>query len=547
MTATRTTAEQRAIVRPERVVGELLRAHAEAMPRARFLTCDERELAFGALDGRSDDVAAGLSAAGVTRGNRVAIVCLNRIEMLELFFGVAKLGAIQVPLNAFLKGEFLRYQLADCKASALVVDAAGLEAVAPMLSTLEDLRLLVTLDAHPSVRVRPAVRVCSYAEVTAAGSGPVPAVQVAPGDLMSIVYTSGTTGQPKGCMLSHGYYARVGRVSGDASELVVDDVLWTALPLFHGAARMMILMAGLLRGLPVVIDSQFSVSGFLPRARQVGATIYSGVGAMGSALLATEPTSDDRAHRLRKIGLVPFPAERQQELAERYGVEVNAELFGQTECVPVTYSPSSGPRNPASCGRPAPDLDVVLLEDDDRPVATGQVGEICVRPREPLSMFSGYWGKPEATVEASRTLWHHTGDYGRAEEDGFIVFVDRKKDAVRRRGENVSTQELEAAISVHPAIAEVAVHAVPSAATDDDIKVCLVLVTGSEVTPAGLFAFFKERLPFFAVPRYVEIVPDLPRNAVARVLKHELRKRPMTDAVWDFEALGLTVGRDERR
>ena len=268
---------------------------------------------------------------------------------------------------------------------------------------------------------------------------------------------------------------------------------------------------------------------------------------MGSALLATEPTSEDRAHRLRKIGLVPFPAERQQLLAERYGVEVNAELFGQTECVPVTYSPSSGPRKPASCGRPAPDLEVVLLDDDDRPVEPGQVGEICARPREPLSMFSGYWGKPEATVQASRSLWHHTGDYGRVTEDGFVVFVDRKKDAVRRRGENVSTQELEAAISQHPAIAEVAVHAVPSAVTDDDIKACLVLTAGCEIVPAELFAFFKEQLPFFAIPRYVEIVPELPRNAVARVLKHELRKRPLTDAVWDFEALGMSVARDQRR
>ena len=174
MTATQAAAEQRAIVRPERVVGELLRVHAHVMPQARFLTCDEHELAFGALDVRSDEVAAGLSAAGVTRGDRVAIVCLNRIEMLELFFGVAKLGAIQVPLNAFLKGEFLRYQLADCRASTLIVDAAGLDAVAPMLSTLEELRLLVTLDAHPPVQVPSAVRVCSYAEVTAArlGAGP---------------------------------------------------------------------------------------------------------------------------------------------------------------------------------------------------------------------------------------------------------------------------------------------------------------------------------------------------------------------------------------
>jgi carnitine-CoA ligase len=546
MTGTQAPAPERAAARPERVVGDLLRAQARVIPEARFLCCGERDFVFGAVDRRSDEVAAGLCEAGVRKGDRVAIVCLNRVEMLELFFAVAKLGAIQVPLNAFLKGEFLRYQLADCRASALVVDAAALAAVEPMLATLSDLRLVVTLEDQPAAVVPPAVRMCAYGELSAV-AGSLPRVEVSAADLMSIVYTSGTTGQPKGCMLSHGYYTRVARVTGGAIELAVDDVLWTALPLFHGAARMMALSACLVRGLPVVIEPEFSASRFLARAVEVGATIFAGVGAMGAALLGTAPSAVDREHRLRLMMLIPLPAERQAVLAERFGVDVYAELFGQTECVPVTCSRLGGPRHAASCGRPAGDLEVALLDDEDRPVPTGSVGEICARPREPLVMFSGYWGKPDATVDASRTLWHHTGDYGRADADGFIYFADRKKDAVRRRGENVSTQELEAAIIMHPSIAEVAAHAVPAAATDDDIKVCLVLVEGGEVTAAGLFGFFKEHLPFFAMPRYVEILDELPKNAVARVLKHELRKRPMTEAVWDFEALGLTVKRDERR
>jgi len=541
MTQTQTTTMSRATARPERVVGELLRAQARERPDARFVTCGESDLSFAEMDARSDRVAAGLWEAGVRSGDRVAIVCLNRIEMLELFFAVAKLGAIQVPLNAFLKGEFLRYQLADCQASALVVDAAAYAAVAPMLATLSDLRLLVCLD--DPVPAREGVAVRAYAQLPVAGAPPD--VELGPADLMSIVYTSGTTGQPKGCMLSHGYYTRVARVTGELSEFTLDDVLLSALPLFHGAARMMILTAGLLHGLAVVIEPEFRARGLLERAIEVGATIFSGVGAMGTALLATEPSPLDRAHRLRAMMLIPFPADRQQAVAERFGVDVYAELFGQTECVPVTCNPLSGPRSGSSCGRPAADLDVALL-DDDRPVAVGSIGEICSRPREPYAMFSGYWAKPEATVETWRSLWHHTGDYGRADEDGFIHFVDRKKDAVRRRGENVSTQELEAAITTHPALAEAAAHAVP-AASEDDIKVCLVLAPGHEVTPGELFAFFKDNLPFFAIPRYVEILPELPKNAVARVLKHELRKRPLTDVVWDLEALGMTVARQDRR
>ena len=545
MTELSAPAAQRAQPRPEQVVGELLRGHAHATPQRQFLTCGASAFDFAALDARTDAVAAGLAAAGVARGDRVAILCANRVEMLELFFAVAKLGAIQVPLNAYLKGEFLRYQLADSRASALVVDASGHAAVAPLLADLPGLRLLVLLDEPAIDTAAPQIEVRRYTELPV--SSPAPVVEIAPTDLMSIVYTSGTTGNPKGCMLSHGYYTRAATLSGQMQELTVDDVLLTALPLFHGAARMLVLTAALVHGLPVVVEPDFRPTTFLARAAETGATIANGVGAMGAALLATPPSQHDRTHQLRAAIFVPFPAAMHTAFAQRFGVPTSSELFGQTECVPITYSPLSDPGSSGSCGRPAADLEVELLDDDDRPVPTGAVGEICVRPREPLAMFSGYWNNPEATLATFRTLWHHTGDYGRAERDGFIFFVDRKKDAVRRRGENVSTMELEAAIAVHPAIAEAAAHAVPSDVTDDDIKVCVVLADSESISPAEMFDFFKHHLPYFAIPRYVEIVDELPKNAVARVMKHVLRQRPMTYAVWDFDALGFTVARSERR
>jgi len=232
---------------------------------------------------------------------------------------------------------------------------------------------------------------------------------------------------------------------------------------------------------------------------------------------------------------------------ERFGAVVLSQLYGQTECGAITYARLSEERPLGSIGRPAPYLDVRLHDDDDHDVPTGSVGEIVVRPRVPHALYLGYWDKPAATVEAWKNLWHHTGDYGRADENGFITFVDRKKDALRRRGENVSSQELERAIIAHPAIAEAAVIGVPSPMTEDDIKACVVLVEGASVAPEELFSFFKEALPYFAIPRYVEVVDELPKNATLRVMKHLLREKGVTEETWDLEAMGFGVGRDARR
>jgi crotonobetaine/carnitine-CoA ligase len=190
---------------------------------------------------------------------------------------------------------------------------------------------------------------------------------------------------------------------------------------------------------------------------------------------------------------------------------------------------------------------VKLFDDNDVEVPTGEVGEIVVRPKVPDAIYQGYWRKPAATIETWRNLWHHTGDFGRADEDGFITFVDRKKDALRRRGENVSSLQVEGAILQHPKIAEAAVHAVPSAMTEDDIKVCLVLKPGEELSPEELFEFFKEYLPYFSSPRYVEVLPELPKTATLRVQKHLLRERGVTGETWDLEALGLSVRPEDRR
>ena len=537
-----------------RSVPEVLAQRAADQPGKLLVSCGGADRSYGGMAAIAERGASALAGLGVAPGDRVAVLTANRIEMVELFFACSRLGAVQVPINTFLKGEFLRYQLADCGAGTLVVDGPGLAAVVPLLDRLPAVRRIITLDdsdtdSGTDTGGGSTADVIRYDEL-AARAGEASAADLAvpqPGDLASIIYTSGTTGLPKGCMITQGYFVHIGDAWRGACDLSPDDVVFTAFPLFHLSGQALALMACLTGGLSLVIEPAFSASTFMPRAREVGATVTMGVGAMALAVLATPSSDEDRNHRIRYAMWIPLPPAKQLELEERFGAPVNAEGFGQTECAPVTYSRLTGKRRRETAGQPAPWLDVRIVDDDDVEVPRGEVGEIVVRPLEPDSLFSGYWGRAEETLQTFRNLWHHTGDYGRMDDEGFVSFVDRKKDALRRRGENVSSMELEQAILRHPKVAEVAVHAVPSEATEDDIKACIVLAPEVETTPDELFAHFEKELPYFAVPRYVELIPALPKNAIGRVLKHELRAAGVTPGTWDLEALGLTVARDARR
>lgn len=526
------------------VVADALRQQAQALPHTRFVECVGSTYTYGEMDSVTDAVAAGLAEIGIVKGDRVAFISVNRPEMLEMMFGCAKIGAVQVPLNAFLRGEFLRYQLQDSAASTIVVDSAGYQAVLPVLDGLRALERVIVLDDVPGTH--PKLEAVPY-QLLRSSRATVPDVNVTPDDLMSILYTSGTTGMPKGCMLPNGYYIHIGAGTSDIWDVRSEDVIFTTLPLFHAAARAAVTVAALLQGASAVIDAAFSASTILDRLIDTQATILCGAGMMGVAMLSQPRSLAESALRLRIAGLVPFTAEMQEQFLERFGTACASEAYGQTELTPISYSRAKGPSKPGTAGRPAPYNEVKIVDDDDIEVAQGDIGEIVVRPNVPFAMFRGYWNQPAETVKSWRNLWHHTGDYGLVDEDGFIVFVDRKKDALRRRGENVSSIELEMALVQHPDIIDAAVFAVPSPLTEDDIKACIVLREEAVIDAAQLFDFFKNNLPYFAIPRYFEVLESLPRNASERVMKHILRDLGVTPATVDLESLGFTVPSDERR
>jgi crotonobetaine/carnitine-CoA ligase len=508
------------------VVPDLLAQRAATKPDVLFVECDGVRRTFAEMHERSERLAAGLSAVGVAKGDRVATILPNTIEHVDLVFACARLGAIHVPVNVFLKGEFLRYQLHDAEASVVVGDEEGLAAVNAIRGELPGLRYVFGSHHLPTQ---------SFAAADA---------ELVPADTVAIMYTSGTTGMPKGCMIPHGYHTRSPIESNTLLEYGEGDVLYSALPLFHGWARGM-LFGALVHGVTCILDADFSPATALERLKETGATVFSGVGAMGMALLAQPMSRLDREHNLRVAFMIPFAPSDEAQFTERFRVRVQSNMYGQTETGAITFTPLAETGKPGTIGRPSPQYDVRIVDDDDRDSPVGTPGEVIVRSKVPDVMYTGYWRKREATAEAMRGGWHHTGDLARVDDEGYLTFVDRKKDAVRRRGENVSSVQLEMAIVAHPNVAEAAIVAVPSEMTEDDIKACIVAT--DELTPDELFAFFREKLPYFAIPRYVEILDALPKTATMRVQKHLLRDAGVTPATWDFEALGLVVARDERR
>lgn len=521
------------------VLGDWLREEAALDPDRPFVQCASDWVTLDELDRRSDRVAAALQGLGVGKGDRVAVNLPNRMEFIVLIYAIAKTGAIQVPLNTFLRGEFLRHQLAQTEPMLYITDDAGRKMLEPVLPHIPTTPTLVIVGDTEA----PAM---SYAELENSTAELV-TVALRPADACAIIYTSGTTGPSKGCTITHGYYCNLINVFVDLGWYEHGDVIFGANPLFHFSGQTWLVAAALAVRGSAIVEPAFSATQYMSRIRETGATTALGMGAMGMAVLAQPVTEGERDHKLRHITFMPSSADLISRFDERFGVAPFAEVFGQSECWPALLGDPRGPRRPGSMGKVTPGLEVKLVDDEDIEVAPGQPGEIVVRPTEPYRLFSDYWNDPSATVRMFRNLWHHTGDMGRRDEDGYFWFVDRKKDSIRRRGENVSSIELEQAILRHDAVANVAVHAVPSELGEDDIKVCIVLAPGAGPSPAELFEFFKRCLPYYAIPRYVEFVEELPANVNGRVQKFVLRERAITGTTLDLERLNLVVARSERR
>jgi crotonobetaine/carnitine-CoA ligase len=527
----------------QQTVNGLLDRRLETDPDGEYLDVCGTKLSAAEVASAANRLANALAAMGVRPGDRVATLVENSAEALLAWWGIVRGGAVAVPVNTAYKGEYLRHQLTDSGSRVLVVESALADRVARISGDMPALDHVIVIGeaAHP-----PEVTVHTWDDVLGSDDAE-PGVAVRPADLATFIYTGGTTGLSKGCMLSHNYHEVLARQIGICWRRTADDVVWTPLPLFHFNAIVTAVLGPLVYGGRSAIYRRFSVSNFWPEMNRTGATVTSTLGTM-AYLLAHDvdrpemPLSDapEANTSLRLIGAAPLPVEVDSILRERFGIDTFSGAYGTTEASLVSWQPPGVRNKPNGAGVINDEFfDVRIFDDDDNEQPRGTEGEIVLRPKRPHSMFEGYWGRPEATVETSRNWWYHTGDIGRVDDEGFLFFVDRKADYLRRRGENISSFEVERVLMGHGSLADVAVHAVPSELTEDDLKITATLAEGASLTEDELFRWCIDQLPYFALPRYIEFRDELPRSPVGRVLKRELRDEGPGNA-WDAEASGIT-------
>lgn len=523
-----------------RTIHYLLGEKARQYGEKEFFRFEDRVFSFLDLQRESGKVAAGLQSIFVRKGDKVAIELDNCPEYLFLWFGLCKLGAVEVPLNTAHRGHLLSYMMyrADCR--VLVTHAAYLGRIAPLLDKLPALEKIVVLKKPGDPLPKLSRPVFDFHRLTD-NDGNFEQPEIIWTDPFAILFTSGTTGPSKGALMPHSYAIHMGEIISGVGEYTEKDCLYNVLPLYHGNAQLLSTIPALMSGARMVLRKRFSASRFWEEVRKYRCTEFNYIGAILPILYKAEPREDDADNPLRIMLGGGAPMDLYEDIEKRFGVTI-VEGYGMSEIgIPLMNTPTV--RKPSTCGKPLPDYEVKVVDEHGQETGPGTPGELLVRTRKPNSMMLEYYNMPGKTVEAWRDLWFRTGDYLYYDDDGFFHFVDRKKDALRRRGENISSYEVEKVINTHPAVLESAVVGIHSDLGEDEVMICLTLKKGMSMEPAELMAFCDESMACFMIPRYVRIMDKLPRTPTERVEKYKLREQGATSDTWDREKAGYKLNR----
>jgi len=513
-------------------VRTLLDRRAAELGDRPFVTFEGETLSFAGLNERVDRVAASLAGAGVGPGDNVALLMRNSLEFLYGWFAAAKLGAVMVPINTAMMGGALAYILDHAAPVALLADD-DLAGTAAEL-TLESRPAHVWTREHTGTRPAGAE---PFDALLASPGAPPAGAEIGPGTPLAIIYTSGTTGMPKGVVLSHYSYVNTGRYYGEHLKLGPEDVLHTCLPLFHCNAQQTSTMCALHGGRALALSGRFSVSRFWQWMHDSESTVTNLMGTMLTLLHKREASPIDRDHKLRYVVSAPIPLEFYRQFEERFGVQL-LEGYGLTETGTMCITNPVDDTRPGTLGVPIAHTEAKIVDEESNELPRGETGEIIARPKRKYVFMSGYYRNDEATAAAVRDGWFHSGDLGMQREDGYYVFLDRKKDMIRRRGENISSFLLEKLLCDHPDVLEAAAVGVVSDLGEEDVLAYVVSRPGAGLEPATLARWSTTAIPDFMQPRFLRFVDELPKTQTGRVEKYVLRERPI-DGAWDRVAAGV--------
>jgi crotonobetaine/carnitine-CoA ligase len=500
----------------EWVASAILEDRAHRLGDQTFVTASNGSLTYAQLAHEAAKVAGALKARGIQPGDRVATMLPSGIEYLKVWWGIVWAGAVDVPVNNDFKGEFLDHVVGGSGAKLLVIDD----------------RWRDRAERHDGIAVAPG-------ELHGDAVARTPRSER---DLLYIMYTSGTTGRAKGVM--HANRSALWNAAAwlEILGLTHEDTAYSMFPLFHVTARSAVATATMWAGGKAHLADGFSATGFWDEVRSAGATWFGYMGIVIHLLHAQPPSEHDRDNAVRIAFGAAAPPAIMAPFEARFGLRL-VEVYGSTELGPASAPKYPHPRKPGTMGLPCRHLLIEVHDSDDNPLPPNTPGEIVARPAEPFAMAQGYWNEPRATIEAFRNLWFHSGDGGYLDDEGYVVFTDRVKDSLRRRGENISSFEVERGVQRHPDVLECAAYAVPAELSEDEVMIALVAREGHTIDPRSVIEFCIEQLPRFMVPRYVRVMDALPKTPSQRIEKYRLRDDGVTPDTFDREAAGLAVPR----
>lgn len=524
----------------DRVIHVVLERQAEKYGNRTFFYSREKEFGYEDFNRISSQVACGMQDIGVVKGDKVAIILPNCPEYPFLWFGLSRLGAVEVPLNNAHKGEILKYMLTQSDARMLVMDSQYFDRVQPVLGDVSGIETVVVLDSMGKGALDLDKPVIDWDKIVD-NNGQYKPVEVKWSDPYGIMFTSGTTGPSKGALMPHNYALFMGEICIEAVEYNEEDCLYNALPFFHGNAQVLSFMPALMSGARTVLAERFSASRFWEEVKRYRCTEFNYIGGIVPILYKADPKPDDADNPLKKMMGAAAPKDFFEAFEKRFGVRL-VEAYGMNE-IGLPLMTNLRDRKPGSCGKPLAEYLVKVVDENDMEVGPNTAGEMLVRPLKPYCMQLEYYNMPEKTVESWRDLWFHTGDGVCFDEDGHFFFVDRMKDALRRRGENISSYEVEKVINNHPAVLESAAIAVKADVGEDEVMVCLTLKPGQKLTPTDLMVHCEGQMAYFMMPRYIRIMDRLPKTPTERIKKAQLREEGVTQDTWDRDAAGYKVKR----